>query len=116
MRVQKRNGSYEDVSFDKILRRIQSLCSSDEFNKKLKIDPTVIAQKVCNEIYENVKTTELDELSSQIAISLYSKNPEYAILASRIMISNHHKSTYSTFSTSINDLYENDIIDQYLYD
>ncbi len=116
MRVQKRNGSYEDVSFDKILRRIQSLCSSDEFNKKLKIDPTVIAQKVCNEIYENVKTTELDELSSQIAISLYSKDPEYAILASRIMVSNHHKSTYSTFSTSINDLYENDIIDQYLYD
>ena len=95
MRVQKRNGSYEDVSFDKILKRIQSLCNGEEFSRTLTIDPTVIAQKVCSEIYDNVTTTKLDELSSQIAISLYSKNPEYATLASRIVVSNHHKTTES---------------------
>ena len=61
MRVQKRNGDYENVSFDKILKRIQSLCLGKEFNKKLKIDPTIIAQKVCSEIYDNVKTAKLDE-------------------------------------------------------
>ena len=37
MRVQKRNGDLEEVSFDKILKRIQSLCSGPEFNKKLNI-------------------------------------------------------------------------------
>jgi len=115
MRVQKRNGDYEDVSFDKILKRIQSLCIGDEFIKKLSIDPTIIAQKVCSEIYENVKTSELDELSSQIAISMYSKNPEYATLASRIVVSNHHKRTSDNFSTVINSLYEKDIIQEYLY-
>ena len=115
MRVEKRNGSYEDVSFDKILKRIQLLCIGEEFEKKLSIDPTIIAQKVCSEIYENVKTTELDELSSQISISLYSKNPEYATLASRIVISNHHKRTNESFSSVIEDLYENDIVQEYLY-
>ena len=115
MRVEKRNGSYEDVSFDKILKRIQLLCIGEEFEKKLSIDPTIIAQKVCSEIYENVKTTELDELSSQISISLYSKNPEYATLASRIVISNHHKRTNDSFSSVIEDLYENDIVQEYLY-
>ena len=115
MRVEKRNGSYEDVSFDKILKRIQLLCIGEEFEKKLSIDPTIIAQKVCSEIYENVKTTELDELSSQISISLYSKNPEYATIASRIVISNHHKRTNDSFSSVIEDLYENDIVQEYLY-
>jgi ribonucleoside-diphosphate reductase subunit M1 len=116
MRVQKRNGYYENVSFDKILKRIQSLCLGEEFNKKLKIDPTIIAQKVCSEIYDNVKTAKLDELSSQISISMYSKNPEYSTLSSRIVISNHHKRTNSKFSDSINILYKNDIIQKYLYD
>ena len=116
MRVQKRNGDYEDVSFDKILKRIKSLCSGQEFEKKLRIDPTVIAQKVCSEIYENVKTSQLDELSSQIAISMYSKNPEYGTLASRVVVSNHHKRTNPTFSTVMEELYQHDIIQEYLYD
>jgi len=116
MRVQKRNGEYEDVSFDKILKRIKSLCDGPEFEKKLRIDPTIIAQKVCSEIFENVKTSQLDELSSQIAISLYTKNPEYGTLASRVVVSNHHKRTNSNFSTVIDELYQNDIIQEYLYE
>ena len=115
MRVQKRNGEYEEVSFDKILKRIKSLCSGPEFSKKLLIDPTVIAQKVCSEIYDEVKTSKLDELSSQIAISMYSKNPEYAKLASRIVVSNHHKGTSPNFSDVIDHLYKNDVIKDYLY-
>ena len=74
MRVQKRNGDLQEVSFDKILSRIRSLCINDEFKTQLNIDPTIIAQKVCSEIYDKVKTSKLDELSSEIAISMYSKN------------------------------------------
>ena len=116
MRVQKRNGTFEEVSFDKILKRIRSLCNGEEFSSVLKIDPTVIAQKVCSEIYDGVKTSKLDELSSQISISLYSKNPEYSTLASRIVVSDHHKSTKSSFSDVISDLYENKVIKEYLYE
>ena len=116
MRVQKRNGDYEDVSFDKILKRIKSLCTGPEFSKKLMIDPTIIAQKVCSEIYDEVKTTKLDELSSRSAISMYSKDPEYGKLASRIVISNHHKRTPSLYSDVIEVLYKNDVIQEYLYE
>ena len=104
MKVTKRNGNIEDVSFDKILNRIKSLCNFETL-KKLNIDPTIIAQKVCGEIYDKVKTIELDILSSEIAISLYSMNIEYKELASRIIISNHHKNTDESFLTVINKLY-----------
>lgn len=115
MLVEKRNGGYQDVSFDKILKRIKLLCDSDEFDKKLNIDPVLIAQKACTEIYDKVKTSHLDELTSEIAISMYSKNPEYSILAGRIVVSNHHKSTPDKFSDVIKELYRNNIIKEYLY-
>ena len=105
MRVLKRSGSHEDVSFDKILNRIKSLSTGKEFKHQLTIDPVIIAQKVCSEIYDGVKTTELDELSSQIAISLYSTNLDYSILASRIVVSNHHKNTEEDFFKKVDMLY-----------
>ena len=116
MRVQKRNGDYEDVSFDKILKRIKSLCNGPEFSKKLMIDSTIIAQKVCSEIYDKVQTSKLDEKTSHTAISMYSKNPDYGYLASRIVISNHHKMTDSIYSNVIQKLYEKGIVQKYLYD
>ncbi len=116
MKVQKRNGSMEDVSFDKILNRILLLCQGEEFSQKLNIDPTIIAQRVVNEIYDGVTTSKLDELSYQIAISMYSKHPEYAKLASRICISNHHKHTHDSFKETIQELYDSNIIQKYLYD
>jgi len=123
MRVQKRNGSYEEISFDKILTRIKSLSHGPEFKNPLKIDETIVAQKVIQEIHDGVKTSELDELSSQIAIAMYSKNPDFKTLASRIVISNHHKNTKNTFSEKIKLLYNyhnngkhKPLIAKYLYD
>ena len=123
MRVQKRNGSYEEVSFDKILNRIKSLSQGQEFKKSLNIDETVVAQKVIQEIHDGVKTSELDELSSQISIAMYSKNPEFKTLAGRIVISNHHKNTMNTFSEKIEELFNyhkngnhKPLVAKYLYD
>ena len=96
MKVQKRNGSFENVSFDKIQTRLLTLCQEPNL-KPLNIDPTIVAQKVCSEIYDGVTTEELDILSSEISISLYSKNIDYKHLASRIVVSNHHKNTSGTF-------------------
>jgi len=115
MKVQKRNGVYEDVSFDKVIRRITLLCIKGVYGKKLNLDSSIIAQKVCSEIYDGVRTTELDELSSQVSISMYSKDPNYGELSSRIIISNHQKETSDLFSDVINELYENNIIQDYLY-
>ena len=101
MKVQKRSGTLEDVSFDKILNRMKALSFGEEFEHKLNIDPTIIAQKVCSEIYDGVTTRELDILASEIAISLYSTHPDYSVLASRIVVSNHHKNTEGKFSKKV---------------
>ena len=119
----KRNGHYEDVSFDKILTRIRALSQGSEFDRTLEIDETLVAQKVVQEIYDGVETSELDELSSQIAIAMYSKNPDFKVLAGRIVISNHHKNTETSFMTKIESLYRYEqggikkpLIADYLYE
>ena len=99
MRVIKRNGDYEDVSFDKVLNRLKKL------SHDLNIDVSEIAQKVCTRIYDGVKTTELDELAAHMCSSLSVENPEYSTLASRIIISNHHKNTSPSFSETVQILY-----------
>lgn len=92
MKVVKRNGTLEDVSFDKVLTRIQ-LASKD-----LEVNPTIIAQRTLLRIYDGVKTSELDELAAQLSVSLITTNPDYGILASRIAISNHHRNTSDKFT------------------
>lgn len=96
MRVIKRNGEYEPVSFDKVLRRIQSICGDLPG-----VDAHNIAQKVCTRIYDGVKTTELDELAAQMCSTLITKHPDYGTLSARIIISNHHKNTSPSFSETI---------------
>ncbi len=103
MRVLKRSGEYEDVSFDKVLNRIRIL------SKNLSVDIYDISQKVCGRIYDGVKTSELDELTAQICSSMIVDNPDYGVLASRIIISNHHKNTSPSFSETINTLYNNTV-------
>ena len=104
MRVQKRDGEFENVSFDKIMNRISSLCNEPGLDK-LNIDPTIIAQKICSEIYDGVETSKLDILSSEVSISLYSKNLDFKELASRIVTSNHHKNTIGKFSEVMSNLH-----------
>ena len=102
MRVQKRNGTFEKVSFDKVLRRIENLADD------LSINCHEVAQKICNRIYDGVTTSELDELTAISCCSMIADNPDYDKLGSRIMISNHHKKTSPSFSETIEILYNND--------
>ena len=101
MRVIKRNDEMEDVSFDKVLNRLKNLSSG------LTIDVSEIAQKVCSRIYDGVKTYELDELAAYLCSSMSIEHPDYSVLASRIIISNHHKNTSPSFSETIHILYNN---------
>ena len=100
MRVLKRNGDYQDVSFDKVSHRIRKLCEG--LNN---IDPIVVAQKICSQIYDGVKTSELDELTARFCASRATDNIEYGTLASRIIISNNHKNTSPSFSETVTILY-----------
>ena len=106
MKVQKRNNNFEEVSFDKILNRIKLLCNSEEFSKKLDIDPTIIAQKVCSELYDGVTTSELDNLAAEIAATMTTTHPDYTQLAARISVSNLHKNLNRNLSVLIDFGYE----------
>jgi ribonucleotide reductase alpha subunit len=101
MKVVKRDGRCEQISFDKILYRIQALC--DGFKH---IDPVSISQKVISRIYDGVTTKELDEVAASICYNLQSDDLEYGTLASRIIISNMHKSTSPSFSEAMTLLYQ----------
>ena len=101
--VVKRNGSKEEVSFDKVIRRIKNL--SEGMDKS--INPVMVAQKVCSQIYNGVSTAELDELAAQICISLETTHLDYGKLAARIIISNNQKNTSPSFSETIHQLYHN---------
>lgn len=106
MRVIKRNGSVEAVDFNKITERIKKL--SSEISES--IDPIKIAQKVCNSLYDNVTTRELDELSSEIAIALCTEHPDYGVLAAHLCASNLHKSTVGRFSECMKLLHEKKLV------
>jgi len=92
MRVKKRSGSFEDVSFDKIIDRLQRLCVNYE-----NVDYGMIAQKVVSRMSDEMSTKELDELSSQLCMEMITTHPEYGKLGSDIAINNHHKNTESSF-------------------
>jgi ribonucleotide reductase alpha subunit len=94
MFVKKRNGTIEQVQFDKITQRIKKLINTHE--KKF-IDPIIIAQKVIASIFPGITTEELDLESANIAINLCTTHHLYASLAGKILISNLHKKTLNTF-------------------
>ena len=105
MRILKRNGNYEQLSFDKIIQRLKKLCN-DPLLGKLEIDSDIVAQKVINSIYDGVSSSELDEEAARIAFGM-TDNLKYGELASRIIISNLHKSTSESFFKSMEKLYNN---------
>ena len=99
--VIKRDGRTERMSLDKIERRISKLCNG------LSVNLSRVTRDVASQMYDGMKTYELDELSAQICASLCTEHPDYGTLASRIIISNHHKNTSPSFSEVIRNLYEN---------
>lgn len=103
MYVIKRDGRRELVRFEKITARITKLCYG--LNQQY-VDPNIVAQRVIQAVYDGVHTTELDNLAAEIAATLTIRHPDYAILASRIAVSNLHKNTQKSFSQTMKALYE----------
>ena len=98
MQVIKRNGSPETVSFDKVLQRIRKA------SRGLCVNPDILSQQVLARIIDGIKTSELDELTAQMAASLCTTHPDWGMLASRIVVSNHHKNTMPNFSDVVTAL------------
>jgi ribonucleoside-diphosphate reductase alpha subunit len=102
MLVLKRDGHRESVKFDKITARIEKLCYGLDTKY---VSAVEVAMKVINGLYDGVTTVELDNLAAEIAATLTTKHPDYAKLAARIAISNLHKVTSKSFSSTMKRLY-----------
>ena len=102
MYVVKRDGRREAVKFDKITARIKKLC----YGLNPLVTPEKVAMKVIEGLYDGVTTSELDNLAAEVAATNTITHPDYALLASRIAVSNLHKNTKKSFSDVIKDLYE----------
>ena len=102
MLVIKRDGRRESVKFDKITARIEKLCYGLDSNY---IDPIDVSKKVIDGLYDGVTTLELDKLAAETAASLTAKHPDYAKLAARVAISNLHKETSKSFSSTMKRMY-----------
>jgi len=101
MYVVKRNGDREEVSFDKCYKRIQKL------SKDLKINPAEVSKLIITQIFDGVETSKLDELAAEICAAKTTIHPDYGKLASRIIISNHHKNTSPSYSEVVQLLWDN---------
>ena len=102
MYVLKRDKRRESVKFDKITARIKKLC----YGLNPAVDDTKVAMKVIEGIFDGVTTSELDNLAAEVAATMTVTHPDYALLASRIAVSNLHKNTKKSFSQTMKDLHE----------
>ena len=98
--VIKRNGKKEIMSFDKILKRVKNLGTTE-----LNVNYPSLVQKIIDRLYDGISTTLIDELTAQQCASLSTTHPDYGILASRILISNCHKNTENSFLAVNEKLY-----------
>jgi len=101
MRVTKRNGELEDISFDKILNRVKKL--GQEAN--IQINYSSLVMKVIDQLYDKIPTTKIDELTAEQCAVMSTQHPDYGVLAGRIVVSNHQKNTVASFSQIMEELY-----------
>jgi len=106
MRVVKRSGRIEDVKFDKVTNRISKLT----YGLSKNVDASMIAQQVFSSMYDNIKTHEIDTLSAEICIGMITSDPDYEVLATRIVASNIQKRVPSTFSEAMHKLHDAGIV------
>jgi len=98
MKVFKRDGSIQEISFDAIKNRIIELCFDND-TKNLNIDQVVI--KTVQGMYNNITTRELDNLSSIVCASLEVENYGYVKLAGRILVNDLHKELRRIFKGDV---------------
>ena len=109
MRVIKRSGRVEDVKFDKVTNRISKL-THDPYDISGGVDASMIAQQVFSSMYDNITTHEIDTLSAEICVGMITSDPDYEILATRIIASNIQKIAPNNFHIAMKKLHKSGIV------
>ncbi len=108
--VTKRDGRRVPVSFNEVLTRVQTLADGLEH-----VNPDLVAQKVCSQIADGIKTSELDEFAAETCAMMQARNhPNYGRLAARLIIDNHQKNTPNKLEEVVASLQEEGIVSKTL--
>jgi ribonucleoside-diphosphate reductase alpha chain len=111
MYVIKRNGTKVPVSFNEVLTRIQKLADG-----LAHVNPDLVAQKVCSQIQDGIKTSELDEFAAETCAMMQARyHPNYGKLAARLVIDNHHKNTPSRLVDVAQVLFDEGVVSESYY-
>jgi len=102
MCVKKRDGTFQEIQFDKILTRVKKIGQQ----ANVLINFSALVMKIIDQLYDGIPTTKIDELTAEQCATQSSQHPDYATLASYIIISNHHKNTDPSFTGVMRRLYE----------
>jgi ribonucleoside-diphosphate reductase alpha chain len=109
--VTKRNGSRVPVSFNEVLTRLQRLADGLEH-----VNPDLVAQKVCTQIQDGIKTSELDEFAAETCAMMQARHhPNYGKLAARILVDNHHKNTPTRLIDCVQVLFDEGVVSEEYY-
>jgi ribonucleoside-diphosphate reductase alpha chain len=103
MHVLKRNGEREIVAFDKILTRLKTLGQEAGITG---VNYTTLVIKIIDQLYDDIPTTKIDELTAQQCAMMSVQHPDYGTLASYIIVSNAHKNIPGGFYPAMRQLYE----------
>src|SRR5210317_1300755 len=100
MRVVKRSGRIEDMKFDNITNRIKNLTYGLSEN----CDSSKVAQQVASSLYDGITVQEIDTLSAEVCVGMISSDPDYEVLATRIIASNIQKVCPNNFHIAMKKL------------
>jgi ribonucleoside-diphosphate reductase alpha subunit len=106
MRVIKRSGRIEDMKFDNVTNRIKNLT----YGLSEKCDSSKVAQQVFSSLYDNITTQEIDILSAETCIGMITSDPDYEILATRIIASNIQKVCPNNFHLAMRKLHKAGVV------
>lgn len=103
MRVVKRDGTEQTIAFDKILNRIRTVGAEARIAS---INYTTLAIKVIDQLYDGIHTAKIDELTAEQCATMAATHPDYLVLASRLIMSNHHKTTSDNYRDVVDRLHQ----------
>lgn len=109
MKVIKRSGDITEMLFDKVTKRLQKLNQAPEF-EPLNVQPDKVAQKVFQSMYDGISTTEVDNLTAEVAVAMITENPDYETLAMRVTVSNLQKNCPKCFSDAMVALHAKGVV------
>jgi ribonucleoside-diphosphate reductase alpha subunit len=109
MKVVKRSGDVVEMLFDKVTKRISKLNQAPEF-EPLNVQPDKVAQKVFTSMYDGISTSEIDNLTAEVAVAMITEHPDYETLAMRVTVSNLQKNCPKCFSDAMVSLHVKGVV------